>query len=194
MKSSGYFENESTTRTWNKYFNEVDKYLTKIGYTQGKTIRQELESHVYEAMLAYKSGSEQERLQKSLKELGKPEDIVPPMIAAILRDSAISSKNPWDVIRAAYYQIGHGLVNTLRSIAIGAMAAFSITLLVLAGLKPFLPEYVGLFTDYTGKITLGVLVGSENTQEHLGYGIIPVALISSFIFYRISLFLLDKSN
>ena len=133
MDKGKYFNGEDANKIWGQYFVEVDKHLKNIPYQHGKFIRRELESHAFEAAQADSAETELERLKTSFSNLGKPEDIVPPMVAEALIEIAQKSNNPLDVIRAVTFHIGRGISKTRLSIMIGLLAlltgiVFSITL------------------------------------------------------------------
>lgn len=190
MSYNKYFDSDAANKLWDDYFLKVEKHLTKLPYAQGSAVRKELESHVFEATQVNSAATEIERLAQSLKDLGDPAEVVPPMVASALIDIAQRSNNPFDVIRAASYQIGRRFIITLRSILIGLMALASVVLILVAITKPFLFDNVGLFTNELGALSFGIIVETENLQEHLGISVIPIALIISFVLYKLSLVIL----
>ncbi len=190
MSSNEYFDCEQSNKLWLDYFSEVDKYLSKIPYPQGMAIRQELESHAFESVRESTSGDVLERLKKSLADLGSPKEIVPPMVAEVLISIAQKSNNPVTVFQAVFFQIGYGIRKTALSVFIGLLTIFGGALFIIACVKPFLSENTGLFSDEQGHMHFGIILEAEKWQEHLGFGIIPIALVSSFIFYKLAIWML----
>lgn len=190
MDKGKYFHGEDANKFWGQYFAEVDKHLKNIPYEHGKVIRRELESHAFEAAQADSAETELERLKTSFSNLGKPEDIVPPMVAEALIEIAQKSHNPLDVIRAVTFQIGRGIMKTCLSIMIGILALLSGIVFIMAFAKPFAPENVGLYTDDGGTFTFGIIMNTGNLQEHLGYSIVPIGIVLGLIFYRLTIYFL----
>ena len=182
-----YFRCDDSNELWDDYFTEVDKHLARLRYRHGSSIRRELESHVFEAVQVNSSATEIERLRQSLESLGAPADVVPPMAASVLTDTAQHSRNPFDLFRTATLRVGLRLIVTLRSTLAGVMLLASMTFILVALMKPFLFDQVGLFTDESGAISFGILMETASLQEHLGISVIPMALITGYALYWLSL-------
>lgn len=194
MQSNKYFGSDDSNELWDSFFRKVDLLLAKVPYEQSDAIRKELESHVFEAMQEQTSGNELEKLEQVLKELGDPDDIVPPMIAAAHIQVAKSSNNPLDMLRVASVQIGQGIVNTLRSLSIVILNLMGFTFLVMAVMKPFRPEHVGFFTSRTGQASFGIIGNTDLMVEHLGYSVIPIAVAIAVLLFKLSKLMLNYTR
>jgi uncharacterized membrane protein len=189
MNNNGYFNCDHTNNLWQEYFAKVDKELTKAPYSLAMTIRQELESHAFEAAEASPGDSELHKLTHALKELGEPSSIVPPLLSASFVSNAQESGTPLAMSRALIYQSGRSIKKTLLAILIGFIALLALPLAALALLKPFFYDNIGLFTK-DGGVMMGFFVNTEGWEEHLGYGFIPVTLIASYVLYKIAMAML----
>ncbi|WP_434929996.1 hypothetical protein ACRWQM_10835 [Shewanella sp. HL-SH5] len=189
MNNNGYFNCAKTNTLWQDYFAKVDKELTKAPFSQAMTIRQELESHAFEAAQANPAESQLQKLSDALKSLGQPQDIIPPLLSAAFVTDAQHSGTPAAMGRVLGYQSGRSVKKTLLAILIGFIALLALPLAVLALLKPFFYDNIGLFTKDDGMM-LGFFVNVDGWQEHLGYGFIPLALISSWLLYKLAIAML----
>jgi uncharacterized membrane protein len=189
MNNNGYFNCPHTNSLWQDYFAKVDKELTKAPYSLAMTLRQELESHAFEAAEASAGESELHKLTHALNELGEPSRIVPPLLSASFVSNAQDSGTPMAMSRALIYQSGRSLKKTLLAILIGFIAILALPLAALAILKPFFYDNIGFFTKDGGTM-MGFFVNTDGWEEHLGYGFIPVALIASFVLYKIAMAML----
>lgn len=194
MKNSKYFDRDDSNELWESYFRKVDLLLAKIPVDQRKSIRNELESHVFEGVQEQTGGNDLEKLEAVLKDLGEPGEIVPPMIASVMIKTAKNSNNPLDILRVATVQIGQGMVNTLRSLAIVLLNLVGFTFLIMAVLKPFTPEHIGFFTDETGGVSIGIIGNTEQMTEHLGYFVIPIVIVLAYMLFKLSKLMLNYSR
>ena len=198
MKKDRYFESEKANELWDEYFNEVDQYLASAPDDHAISIRNELESHVFESVQTQSEGSEFEKLQIALHKLGAPKDIVPPMITEAAQRNEKDKNGIEFSIKTLPLQVAHSFIVALRSVAILVSAVFCLTMFVIACLKPFMPNNVGLFTR-TGdegleELAFGLFWQTEHMQEQLGLGFIPVALVISFIFFKLCVTLLRNQS
>lgn len=186
MQSNKYFDSDDSNELWDSFFRKVDLLLAKVPYEQSRAIRKELESHVFEAMQEQSSGNELEKLKQVLTELGDPDDIVPPMIAATQPQVVKNSNNPLDILRVASVHIGQGMVITLRALSILILNLMGIVFLVMAVMKPITPEHVGYFSSASGQVSFGIIANTELMVEHLGYSVIPLAVVIALMLCKLS--------
>ncbi|MDP6651703.1 MAG: hypothetical protein QGF90_06295 [Gammaproteobacteria bacterium] len=194
MEISKYFGSDEANSLWEAYLNKVDLLLLKISDDQRNAIRKEPESHVFEAVQGQTSSNELERLEAALKDLGDPDEIVPPMIAAALIGDAKNSNNPLGVLRVVTVHLGQRIVNSFRWLAIALLYITGFVFVTMAILKLFSPEHVGFFTSETGQVSFGLIGNIEQKTEHLGYFIIPIALLLGFGLFKISKLMLKYSR
>lgn len=85
------------------------------------------------------------------------------------------------------------LETMLRGIVISFASIISATLFAIAVSKPFMPDKVGLFTSDTS-MSIGIVDNTVNMQEHLGYWIVPLALLVAWGLFRCVLLLLNRKR
>lgn len=190
MNNNGYFNCQQTNKLWQEYFAKVDKELRKAPYSLAVTLRQELESHAFEAAETIAADTELKKLTQALSNLGEPHLIVPPLLSASFVSAAQDKGTPVAMSRALVYQLGRSIKKTLLAITIGFIALLALPLAILALLKPFFYDNIGLFTKGDGFL-VGFSLDTVGWEQHLGYGFIPVALISSYILYRLAMAMLN---
>ena len=186
MENNKYLDSDDAKKLWEDYFKEIDLLLKNAPDDQRNTIRNELESHVFEAMQEEVTGNELEELKAVFKDLGKPDDIVPPMLEGLIIEAARNSNNPIVILRVAIIHIGQGVATTLRAFTIIFLNLMGLTFLAMAVLKPFMPQNVGFFTDETGIPSIGIIGNTDQMTEHLGYFVIPIVLVFAYLLFEVS--------
>ncbi|MCH8135321.1 MAG: helix-turn-helix transcriptional regulator [Proteobacteria bacterium] len=73
--------------------------------------------------------------------------------------------------------------SVLRGTCIFLASVMGASLFAMALVKPFMPENVGLFTSKTS-LSFGIIGNTVNMQEHLGYWVIPLALVSGWVLFK----------
>ncbi|NKB32533.1 MAG: hypothetical protein GKR91_05485 [Pseudomonadales bacterium] len=194
MANEQYFESKESDKLWDSYFAEVDRLTSHIPPEQRKAIRQELESHAYEAFTAQDEIQEPERLRNALEKLGSPELIVPPLISEESSYTVKTPSDPADQLRQVIHGVSFTATNLVRGLVILFLALFAVTFFVIALLKPFTPETVGWFTDETGFYAFGIIDNSLGLTEHLGFFVILIALLVSFVLFKLCWILIRPNS
>ena len=75
------------------------------------------------------------------------------------------------------------IIGFLRGVSIFFASMIGVSLFVMAFLKPLMPSIVGLFTSEMST-SFGVIGNTVNMQEHLGYWVIPLAIIVGCLLFK----------
>lgn len=167
---------------WNRYLERVERMLHRVPSDERDDILLELSSHLHESAKSHSMADETERLSLAIEKLGEPEEFLKPIIAMLLATSASRSYAPLAVMIAL---AASSRVNTLKflgSVLLGLGYSVSVLLGVLAVLKLFIPERVGLFRGGDNYV-LGILRDTSGMFDTLGYTFIPISLAVSLLMY-----------
>jgi uncharacterized membrane protein len=144
--------------------------------------RREIESHVRERVAAHDgSPNEREALEKILAELGSPLRVAQAYSSERIVDEAVTTGRVVPIARALW----HLAVTTLSGFfaALGLFAAYlaGVSFIIVAALKPFFPDNVGVHVTKNGwPIVIGAVWPAPVQPVRGGYWIIPIFLVLGF--------------
>jgi hypothetical protein len=142
----------------------------------------EIESHVRERVLAHDGApNEREALEKILAELGPPLRVAQAYSSERIVDEAVTTGRVVPIARALW----HLAVTTLSGFfaALGLFAAYwaGVSFIIVAALKPFFPDNVGVHLTKNGwPIAIGAVWPAPVQPVRGGYWIIPIFLVVGF--------------
>ena len=142
----------------------------------------EIESHVRERVAAHDgSPNEREALEKILAELGPPLRVAQAYSSERIVDEAVTTGRVVPIARALW----HLAVTTLSGFfaALGLFAAYlaGVSFIIVAALKPFFPDNVGVHVTKNGwPIVIGAVWPAPVQPVRGGYWIIPIFLVLGF--------------
>jgi uncharacterized membrane protein len=142
----------------------------------------EIESHVRERVAAHDGApNEREALERILGELGPPLRVAQAYSSERIVDEAVTTGRVVPIARALW----HLAVTTLRGFfaMVGLFAAYSagLSFIMVAVLKPFFPDNVGVHVTKGGwPITVGAVWPAPAQPVRGGYWVIPIFLVLGF--------------
>ncbi len=142
----------------------------------------EIESHVRERVAAHDGApNEREALEKILAELGPPLRVAQAYSSERIVDEAVTTGRVVPIARALW----HLAVTTLSGFfaALGLFAAYlaGVSFIIVAALKPFFPDNVGVHVTKNGwPIVIGAVWPAPVQPVRGGYWIIPIFLVLGF--------------
>jgi uncharacterized membrane protein len=142
----------------------------------------EIESHVRERVAAHDGApNEREALERILAELGPPLRVAQAYSSERIVDEAVTTGRVVPIARALW----HLAVTTLSGFfaALGLFAAYlaGVSFIIVAALKPFFPDNVGVHVTKNGwPIVIGAVWPAPVQPVRGGYWIIPIFLVVGF--------------
>jgi uncharacterized membrane protein len=163
---------------WNRYLERVERMLHHVTPAERKDILLELSSHLHESATSQPGTTEAERLSLAIEKLGAPEVFLKPIIAMLLATSA--SRSYVMAALAASFRVT--AVKFLGTVILALGYSVSVLLSVMAVLKLFIPDRVGLFREGDNYV-LGILHDPSGMFDILGYAFIPVSIAVALLMY-----------
>lgn len=178
-----HFDDPATCQLWDSYFAEVDRLIDPLGQ-DGRELRDDLEQHLLEGLgLAAGRASTPDDLRDALAKLGRPMDILRPVLAESFLSQGAQNFNPITISKGLFHTLLAGGSRVLAGIGFAIGYLFIAVFVALALAKPFWDEHVGLFRYPDGRIAAGFVSHIEASEELLGWWSIPVALaLAAFIY------------
>jgi hypothetical protein len=162
------------------YFAQVDRALAPLSRDEAGAVRQELETHILDAMAGTPASETDARA--ALEQLGDPDEFLPQLVADRLRARAGRTFGPLDVASAVLQTA----VTGMRGLAIAIVMSIgylSATLLIVLGiLKVTTSQDVGVFRLRTGELFIGADDGVDGV-DLLGVWFSPLAILTGVALY-----------
>lgn len=162
------------------YFAQVDRALAPLSRDEAGAVRQELETHILDAMAGTPASEGDARA--ALEQLGDPDAFLPQLVADRLRARAGRTFGPLDVVSA----VARTAVTGMRGLAIAIVMSIgylSATLLIVLGiLKLTTSQDVGVFRLRTGELFIGADDGVDGV-DLLGVWFSPLAILAGVALY-----------
>ena len=162
------------------YFAKVDRALAPLSREEATGVRQELETHILDAMAGTPAGEADAKA--ALEQLGDPDEFIPQLVADRLRARAGRTFGPLDVLAA----IGRTAVTGLRGLvtaivmSVGYLVA---TVLVILGVMKFTTSQdVGVFRLSTGQLFIGAEDNVDGVDLTGGW-FAPLAIVAGILLY-----------
>jgi hypothetical protein len=156
-----------------KYLKYLSKYLSRLDKSNADEVIREIESHILDAIELQEQNGQQPDAQAILDGFGEPRELANHYVEHMLKGAppptgfkAIQSVKK-GVTKSLYYSMG--------------LFGFGISLfLIITGLgKLFMPDLIGVWSAAQGNSV--IITFSEdtypNSQELLGYWLIPIAIV-----------------
>lgn len=177
------FDDPATCQMWDSYFAELDQLIAPLG-EDGRELRDDLEQHLLEGLgLAAGRASTPAHLRDALAKLGRPMDILRPVLAESYLSQGAQNFNPITIGKGLFHTLLAGGSRVLAGFAFAIGYLFIAVFVALALAKPFWDEHVGLFRYPDGRMAAGFVSHSAAGEELLGWWSIPVALaLAAFIY------------
>lgn len=185
MKTKEIFSKKVTVKIWDQYFRRVNRFSKTLDRDLQKELQLEIQDHLYESFKQETGESEAVRLLNAIDKIGDPEEYIKPMVADRLLSSASRTLNPKTILKGLYYYLFGSIKRFFVSLFFSIGYLIVITFGIIAILKPFFPNNVGIFLDKDGFPTnIGIIGDSSPLQtDVLGYWIIPIGIVVSLLLY-----------
>ena len=178
MNGEHFFSDRVAEKIWAQYFRRLDRLMRPLDEVQRRELTLEIKGHLLESFRGETAGSEAERLLNALDRLGEPESYIGPMRADRLLTKASKSMKPWDVLKGLYYHLPGGSRKLFLGILFVLGYILDVGLVLMAVLKPIIPNHVGLLLFNDGDVIFGFGLDSSNLKTDVfGYALIPICLI-----------------
>ncbi len=174
------FTQKQAQSIWSDYMREVQGLCGSLDSRQTADILAELKAHLLESYIQISGGDEASRLSAAISKLGRPEDFVPLWVEERLLEGA----QPGATTRNLYLLLRNNALKGVQQFAFSMMVGFgylwSFYFFIMAALKIFYPQNVGLHLSPSGIPFLGYVDADEFT-ELLGYWLIPIGLAAAIL-------------
>ncbi|MCX2495699.1 DUF1700 domain-containing protein [Pedobacter sp. PF22-3] len=181
------FNDQSAERIYKDYLYRIRKEVKGLNQQNQDEILMELNSHIYENLQEHPTGNEVEKLLDILEKLGRPEEILKPLVADKKLAEATKTFNPIHVFKALLLNLTNGISYIIFFI----LYLFLFGFLFLIGAKIWDPAQVGFFYKPSEVFILGHSKGFvDPADERLGNWFIPAMVISAVALYLIITLLL----
>jgi uncharacterized membrane protein len=180
-----------------EYLIKLKEVLRPLPEKEREEIVLEIEGHIEERLAQFlKEGKETDVLKDILNKLGKPEEYASEFVTDYLLSKGMEQRSVIKIVK--------GLLRWGCSTLIGFFYAFfffvsylvSISFVFIGVMKPIFPEHVGLFLKEGSLEGFGFFTSASfdpNTQEILGYWVIPISLFIGIIWFIVTSWLLEKA-
>lgn len=181
------FNDQSAERIYKDYLYRIRKEVKGLNQQNQYEILMELNSHIYENLQEHPTGNEVEKLLNILEKLGRPEEILKPLVADKKLEEATKTFNPIHVFKALLLNLTNGISYIIFFI----LYLFLFGFVFLIGAKILSPKEVGFFYKPGEVFVLGLSKGLVHpSDELLGNWFIPAMAVSTIALYFIITLLL----
>lgn len=184
MNTTNVFSETVTKKIWKQYLHRVNRCSKALGPEEQEELLLEIQDHLLESFKQETGESEAHRLLDAIAKIGEPEDFIKPIVADKLLVKASKTYNPKTIVTGLFYYLSISAKHFLLALlfSLGYVTAFIAG--VMALLKPFFPNNVGLILYEGGDFVLGVDVDTTGAVgEVLGYWVIPIGLTAALLIY-----------
>ncbi len=177
------FEQKASQRIYEDYMKRIKKATNILSKEDQQDLMMEFNSHIFEGLQSYTTGSEIDNLLDVLQKLGTPEEVLKPLVAEKKLEQATRTFNPVHIFKALALNIFNGITYVI--FALLYLFLFSFVFLIFAEL--WNPSEVGLFMKDGQLLALGKVDGTtaelQGATEVLGHWFIPIMLLLIVVFY-----------
>lgn len=174
------FTQKQAQSIWSEYMRRVEDLCGSLDNRQKADILAELKAHLLESYIQLDRGDEESRISRAIAKLGQPEDFVPLWVEERLLEGA----QPGSTARNLYFLLRSNALRGAQQFAFSMIVGFgylmSFYFFIMAVMKVFYPENVGLYLSPSGIPFLGYVDADEFT-ELLGYWLTPIGLATAVL-------------
>lgn len=138
----------------------------------------EIKAHLLESLLGSNRAGEAERLADAIDRMGDPHDYVPGWVEERLQLAAESGTGIRSLYRLMRFNALKGVRHLMVSLLMGLCYMLVFYLFFMSLLKLTFPENIGFYTSAGGIPFLG-FVDAQGFNEHLGWWLVPLGLVTS---------------
>jgi hypothetical protein len=180
-----HFDDPATCQIWDSYFAELDQLIEPLGW-DGRELRDDLEQHLLDGLgLGAGRASTPGQLRDALAKLGRPMDILRPVLAESYLSHGAQNFNPITIGKGLFHTLLAGGSRVLAASLFALGYLFIAVFVAIAVSKPFWPDHVGLFRFSDGTFSAGIVAQIADSEELLSWWTIPIALIFAALIYAL---------
>lgn len=173
----------------------IAAYLHRLGWALAPLPEADRESILAEtaAHLEDRRTEGEAALDAALQGFGPAEDYARAFVEEYRLVGAVSAPGPLPLLREALAVAGRSVLGFLGALVFGSLYLLALALVLVALVKPVLPQQTGLFVDGDG-IALGIVTAESaaGAEERLGYWVVPLALLGALLLYVVATRLLRR--
>ena len=162
------------------YFAKVDRALAPLSREEATGVRQELETHILDAMAGTPAGEADAKA--ALEQLGDPDEFIPQLVADRLRARAGRTFGPLDVLAAIGRTAVTGLRGLVTAIVMSVGYLVATVLIILGVMKFTTSQDVGVFRLSTGQLFIGADDNVDGVDLTGGW-FAPLAIVAGIVLY-----------
>jgi uncharacterized membrane protein len=162
------------------YFARVDRALAPLSREEADAVRQELETHILDAMAGTPAGETDARA--ALEQLGDPDEFIPQLVSDRLRARAGRTFGPLDVASAILRTAATGIRGLVTAVVTSIGYLVATVLIFLGVLKLTTSQDVGVFRLSTGELFIGADSNVDGV-DLLGVWFAPLAIVAGIVLY-----------
>jgi hypothetical protein len=162
------------------YFAQVDRALAPLPRIEADAVRQELETHILDAMAG--APASEAHARATLEQLGDPDEFLPQLVADRLRVRAGRTFGPHDVLSAIVRTALTGLRGLVTAIVMSVGYLVATVLVILGVMKFTTNQDVGVFRLSTGQLFIGADTNVDGVELTGGW-FAPLAIMAGILLY-----------
>lgn len=173
------FQDTSAQRIYTQYMSRLEKGCRRLSREDRNDLLMEFNSHIFEGFQESQNKEEVAKLLDVLENLGNPDEILRPLVADKKLRQASRTFRPDQVFQAIFLKARDSILILVLGILYLSLFVF----LLLIPAKIIAPDQTGLFLQGDQFAAFGIISGTEQYREVLGFWLIPLVLACSVLFY-----------
>lgn len=180
-----------------EYLIKLKEVLRPLPEKEREEIVLEIKGHIEEKLAqSLREGDETDVLKNILNRLGKPEEYASEYVTDYLLSRGIEQKSVSKIFQGLFRWGCSTLIGFFYAFFFFVSYLVSISFVFIGVMRPIFPESVGLFLKEGSLKGFGFFTSASfdsNTQEILGYWVIPISLFIGIIWFILTSWLLKKT-
>ncbi|MDP2960321.1 MAG: DUF1700 domain-containing protein, partial [candidate division Zixibacteria bacterium] len=172
------------------YLRKLKEVLRPLPEKEREEIVLEIEGHIEERLAQFlKEGNETDVLKNILNRLGKPEECASEFVTDYLLSKGMEQRSVIKIIKGLLRWGCSTLIGFFYALFFFVSYLVSISFVFIGIMKPIFPESVSLFLKEGSLEGFGFFTGASfdpNTQEILGYWVIPISLFTGIVWFLVT--------
>jgi hypothetical protein len=174
------FTEQRAQEIWESYLKQVDALCGLLNERQTTDIQMELKAHLLESYIQLTEGDETDRITAAIDRLGQPEEFIPLWVEERLLDGVRPGASTVNLLRLLRINALKSVKEFIVSMLMGFGYLLSFYFFIVAVMKLFYPQYVGLYVSDSGIPFIGY-VDAQGFTELLGYWLTPIGLAAAIV-------------
>ena len=179
------FTDQQAQQIWLDYLQQVEDLCGLLNHRQKSDIQMELKAHLLESYIQLNTGDEVSSIQSAIERLGHPAEFIPLWVEERLLEGSLPGASTKNLLKLFKINAARGIREFVFSMLVGFGYLFSFYFFIMAVMKVFFPQNIGVYLSSSNIPFIGYL-DADGFTELLGYWFIPVGL---FVGISLQLFL-----